>query len=313
MDQGLQTKPPPLPENWRPLQRIKNTFIYFAIKSLATLFISCPKFLMSLFLYGVATVAHRLPLPENKRALDNLQRVFPQKSLSSLKEIRRKMYHHLGQSVAELLQLQKSQNTHATIHFIEKERVELQEALANEKAVIVITGHIGNWELFAHFMAQYVPVTTVAKALYDPRLTQWVGQIRRRSGIEVIWRSSTKASKQILKSLRKKGVLALLIDQHTNVDEVWVPFLGHPAPTPSGAARLAIRSEAAVFGMAMVRHGKEHKIVSQRLSYSVSDDKNVDVQNLSEQMNDFLSNVILQAPEQWVWFHKRWPNKIGLE
>jgi KDO2-lipid IV(A) lauroyltransferase len=63
----------------------------------------------------------------------------------------------------------------------------LDEVLAKKKGVVLITGHIGNWEMLGQAIAAAgYPIITIARPSHDPRVRAWLHQWRTRRGLETV-------------------------------------------------------------------------------------------------------------------------------
>lgn len=180
--------------------------------------------------------------------------------------------------------------------------------LAAGRGAIAITGHIGNWELLgAYFAHRGVPVAAIARRVYEPRLNQFMMDFRARNGVQTILRESPSASRDMLRILRDKGVLAMLIDQDTHVPSVSVPFFGHLARTPAAAAALAVRRDLPVLAVfARRRPQGGHHLTILPLSAPRTGERKPDIVALTEVFNQTLESRIRDNPAEWVWWHRRW-------
>jgi len=185
----------------------------------------------------------------------------------------------------------------------------LTAMLAEGKGTIAITGHIGNWELLAAYFAwNGLPVTAIARRIYADQLNQLLVDYRHRQGVETILRESPSSSRQIIRALKRNGILAMLIDQDTHVPSVSVPFFGRLARTPVGAASLAIRREMPAFaGFIERRPQGGHRItIHPPIRLPVSGDVQADVTALTHAFSAALEAQIRRNPAEWVWWHRRW-------
>ena len=235
---------------------------------------------------------------EARRAEKQLRETLPH--LDAAKTTRR-MFVHFAESLWELCQLRR------WVPELEPAaRRVLDEALAEGKGAIVISGHVGNWEILGQTIAAAgYPLTTIATPFYDPRVTQWMNEWRTQRGLRILWRERN-SGKAILRVLRQNHLMGFLIDQATKTAGDYVPFFGRPAFTPTTPAALALRTGAPVIFCWHHRRGKRHQITVERLSYERSDDHTRDVLALTAMLTARLENVIRAAPEQWVWMHRRW-------
>ena len=320
--QKSPSRPPPydapLPARWGPGQRAKNTLIYWALRLVIGIWQMLP---VRLCLEAGALLgwfASFLPIRERRRAAANLAASFPELSPRERMHILRDMYVHLGRSVMEAVHLRKTMRRHPELALSDEHRAIFDEALAGGSGLVAVTGHIGNWELLAQVLAQSgYDVSSIAKPLYDPRLTRIVHKERTASGLKLIWRGDSKGSKEMLRVFKNNGILGLLIDQDTRVQGVFVPFFGRAAHTPSAAAVLALRAKAPVVVGWLHRHTKsdndkragQFTVHFEALPFEPSGDRDADVLALTAKITERLEWAIRQQPSQWVWMHDRWKTR----
>lgn len=184
-----------------------------------------------------------------------------------------------------------------------------ERLLANGTGAVIVTGHIGNWELLAACFAwKGLPVAAFARRLYATRLNDVMIEFRRRQGIETIIRESPHSSRQIVRVLNSNALLAMPIDRDPHALSVSVPFFRRSARTPVGAAALAIRRNlpaAAVFIQRRPDGG--HRIaIHPPFDVQRSGDTQADIRALTRQFNAALEAQINNNPAEWVWGHGRW-------
>jgi KDO2-lipid IV(A) lauroyltransferase len=181
--------------------------------------------------------------------------------------------------------------------------------LAAGKGAMIITGHIGNWELLgAYFAWSGCPVAAITRRVYAQRLNQLLVDFRKRQGVETILRESPHAARQILKALTSNALLAMVIDQDTHAPSVSVPFFGRLARTPAAAASLAIRRDLPATAVFIQRRGQGgHRItVCPPFVIERSGEQRADIAALTRQFNLALASQIRRNPAEWVWWHRRW-------
>jgi KDO2-lipid IV(A) lauroyltransferase len=177
------------------------------------------------------------------------------------------------------------------------------------RGAIAITGHIGNWEILAaYFALRGIPVGAVARRIHERRLNDLIVAFRTRQGVETILRESPGASRQILNILKKRGVLAMLIDQDTKAPSVSVPFFGRQARTPAAAAALSIRRDLPVVPIfAQRRPEGGHRLMLLPPIYPPhTDDRRSDILEMTGAFNRVLEERVRENPAEWVWWHRRW-------
>jgi len=180
---------------------------------------------------------------------------------------------------------------------------EVEAARASGRPLLFMTGHCGNWELIPTLLDDAgIHIAAVARPLDDPALQQIVVDLRAHFGTRTIARGTRGAARQLLEMLRSGGALAMLIDQDTKVDGVWVPFFGRLAFTPVGAAEIAIRQKALVVPSFIARRPDgDHQVL-----FRPALDLPPNPRAATAIMTAEIEAQIRRHPEQWVWWHKRW-------
>lgn len=112
----------------------------------------------------------------------------------------------------------------------------------------------------------------------------------------------------MLRILHNDEVLAVLIDQHTRVDGIYVPFFSRPAHTPTGVARMAHATGVPILPMAifMTAPGKHEIRILPIIESNRDADRDTEVERLTRECSKSIEELIRFDPKQWVWFHKRW-------
>jgi KDO2-lipid IV(A) lauroyltransferase len=183
------------------------------------------------------------------------------------------------------------------------------EGQKRRKGVLVLTGHIGAWELssFVHALYGY-PLHYMARPLDNKKIDDLVNRYRRASGNQAIFKN--ESARLILKILKEAGTIGILADQNTMPEEaVFVDFFGKPASTTTGIARVALHTDAAVVpGYAIW----DESIRKYRLKFEPAvelirtGDTERDVLENTQRFTKVIESIIRKYPEQWVWVHGRW-------
>ncbi len=291
-------------------KKIVHALLFFALRSIAFVFRFLP-WRLGVRIGGVlGLLSFYLLGRERRRSYESLRIAFgPDASIQKLRMIAKRNFANLGKGLIEVLNLQYlNPGQLDKIISIEGEEY-LKKAEAAGKGTILITGHIGNWELMAAVLSiRGYRLNVIAAPLYDPRIDEWIIRLRRKFKVETISRGSPSSSKKILGVLRKKEVLGLLIDQDTRVEGVFVNFFNKKAYTPSGAAQLALRSGATTMMCFVTRlPGDRHRITIEKpIDLLESDDRDHDIEVNTALFTARIEEHIKQYPDQWVWMHRRW-------
>lgn len=302
------------------LRTLKNpvTYIeYFAMIAAGCILRVLPISLSSRFGEGVARffglLSHR---PERFVELQ-MRATFDDKFTDTeYKSFAKKFFRHLGCLIAEGVRL-KQLNKDTVDSIVEwGESLEiLKELKAKNQGVIIATGHIGNWEFTgaATALAGYL-AGSIARPLDNPLIDKLVNNYRESSGNK-IW-AKQGALLNVMRSLKKGKSVGILVDQDAGENGLSVPFLGRPASTIAAVAEMAIRLKAPIYPAAIQRTDKpmHFRANTRELIYPNPDaDPEQEKIRILTEMNAALSDIIMDAPEQWLWTHRRWktPNPVS--
>lgn len=242
----------------------------------------------------------------------NLKRAFPEKSEDQRSQILTACFESLGRQLGLFSQFSNS-SREALLNLTEWEGLEhLETARAENKAVILFTGHVGAWELSSFGLAlQGHPLSFLVRRIDNPKVEQLVERSRTRFGNRSVDKRS--AARSMLKILRSGGTLGLLVDLNTLEDEgIFVDFFGVPASTTFMLAKLALRTEATVIPIFVPwdeQRGKFKVHLLPPVSVERTGDERKDVHNLTAKLTKVVENYVKQYPEQWLWIHKRWKTR----
>jgi KDO2-lipid IV(A) lauroyltransferase len=261
-------------------------------------------------------LAYYLLPRERRRALEHLAVAFSaETNQQERKRIAGRCFGNLGKNAVELVNFPRVKDDLDRWITLEG-REFLDETLAEGRGIIWITGHLGNWELMACYMASLgYPFRVVAREIYDERMNRLLLGFRGEAAVRVILRDSPTAARQMLKALKSGEVIGMLIDQDTQVKGVMADFFGRKANTPAGAAILARRRSIPVLAGFIHRvSGRSHRIVIHPpIEIIQTDDVDRDIVANTERFNRVLEQEIREDPEGWVWMHRRWMREVAYE
>lgn len=248
-------------------------------------------------------------VPRQRRlAREHLMMAFPEKTARERARIGRSSFASLGRAALETARADRL-DILRTVQLGEREEALLRAAHAEGKGVIVATGHIGAWELFARRVAALgIPCGTVAKEAHDPRITALLEHAREAGGLRVFWRGAPMSAREILRFLKSEGgIFGVLIDQDTRVAGHFVPFFGRPAFTPRAAGDLAVHLGAPMLFACAHRVARGvHRLVVRRIDVPRTGDRDRDSLALTAAATLAIEEEIRKRPEEWVWMHPRW-------
>jgi KDO2-lipid IV(A) lauroyltransferase len=196
--------------------------------------------------------------------------------------------------------------------FDEDFAAEFERLRAQTRGFIVLTGHIGNWELFALAYSMYFgPANLLSRKMDNPKIDAMVHGIRSSFGNKQI--DKTNAAGPILRILNRGETVGILADVNTHPKEgVFVPFFGVEACTTAGVAMLAHRTGAAIVPLFAVwdeEKGKYSMINEAIIEPADTGDRKADIVATTAAFTATLERVIRKYPDQWIWIHRRWKTR----
>lgn len=261
-----------------------------------------------------ALLAYLVDRPHRRIGMSNLALAFPERSLGKRRGILRRSFLNLGRMAAELAHLPRlsPERLRDMVRF--EDEAWWREAVTWERStgVLVLSGHFGNWELlvFAHGMRGH-PVHMVHRAIANPLVDRWLNDLRGRAGTRMIRKS--RGARGVLQALHERALLVLPIDQNsTRGLGVFVDYFGVPASTNTGMARIALRTDAPIVPVFIVREGRSarHRVhVLPILEAERSGDPEEDVRRNTQRFTAVFEDMVRRHPDQWLWMHKRWKTR----
>ena len=261
---------------------------------------------------AVAAALVRLDRRTRRIGLVNLAIAFPERSEVERLAILVASYRNLGRMAAEWAHMTRltPRSVREVIHFEDEAlwRRMLDEELRTHGA-LVLTGHFGNWELFAyaHGLLGH-PVGLVHQTIKNPLVDRFVECVRARAGTRLLRKHG--AARAVLRFLSGRDIMVLPLDQNASRRTgVFVDFFGVPASTNAGFARIAQLTGAAVFPAFLVREGTSarHRIVIlPRVAFPSMADRDQAAREFTQRCTAVLEDMIRRYPDHWLWTHKRW-------
>ncbi len=249
-----------------------------------------------------------------RTAARNLRWAFPDRTEGELAEIADGMWDNLGRTLAEFAHVDRFwiDRPGGRISFLGTEHID--RARAAGRSIVFVSGHFANWELMPRCAAQYgLRVGVLYRAPNNPFVRDWLVEARARSIAPVQIPKGKAGTRELIAFLAGGGNLAMLMDQKL-VEGIAAPLLGHEAMTSPIAAQLALKHGHAILPASMVRHpGPRFEVVIHPpVELEDSGDRRADIAAATRRLNDILGGFIRAHPEQWLWIHRRWPDRPGM-
>jgi KDO2-lipid IV(A) lauroyltransferase len=252
-------------------------------------------------------LAYSLLARRRRLAVANLTQAFPDLTPSARRRLARGSFQHLGMLFTEGCFVLGRPLERVTAQ-IRVEGVEhVRTVLERHGRALVLTAHLGNWELLtlAPALTGY-PLTVVARALDSPALDAWAERLRRTAGVEVV--DKRAALRPVLDALGRGRLVGVLLDQNASRREgVFVPFFGRLASTSRAMAVLALRTRTPVIPAFTRRLAPGRHEITIHPALRLPDPGDEDaVRTLTAACTAAIEAAVRATPEQWLWSHDRW-------
>jgi KDO2-lipid IV(A) lauroyltransferase len=244
--------------------------------------------------------------------LRNLALALPELTANEREAILRSEYRNLGLLLAEFCKMPTYTPASAS-RFIRYEGLEnYLKAQERGKGVLVLTGHLGAWELSSFYHSLMgMPMGMVIRRLDNPLVDAFVNRIRCQHGNRVIHKDDF--ARGLIASMRAGETVGILMDTNmTPPQGVFVPFFGVQACTASGMARIAEKTGAAVVPGFLLWEANERKYVlhfGAELPVIHTGDAEQDAVSNTAAFTAAIEGYVRQYPEQWLWMHRRWKTR----
>ena len=280
--------------------------VYAMIRSLSAIVGALPEAAVA----WIAAVAGRLwfHVLRYRRAviLENLARAFPEHTAGERRRLGREACEHL---VAALLELLRTPRYFArgVERVVESRGLDhVHAALAKGRGLLIVTGHLGSFELGAGAIVRAVAPLRAHLLVksFPAGVDAFLTARRTAAGYHNI--RDRRTLPEILRALRNNEIVVFVIDQNATRNQgVFVDFFGEPACTMAALAVVARRTGAPVHGVSIWREGPGRHIVEVQPEISPAAEADSEV-TLMQRYTRVIEDSIRAHPAQWTWTHRRW-------
>ena len=279
--------------------------MYYIVYGLLYLVSLLPLRVLYILSDAIYILAYRILGYRRKVVLDNLQVVFPEKTLAERKKIAGKFYHNFIDSIIESLKMVSASDAYIMKRVSGNWEV-LNNLYKTGRSCQIHLGHTFNWEwanlagakaMHYTFLGVYMPIKN---KIFD-RLFR---RLRSKSGTVLM--PATEMRTAMLPWRAKQYCIGLVADQSPSAPEksIWLNFFGKPTgfvPGPETGARAG--NIPVVFANIEKPRRGYYKVV-----FTLAEDQPASLQKgeLTLRYARYLEQVIKQQPDMWLWSHRRW-------
>ncbi|MFO7577303.1 MAG: lysophospholipid acyltransferase family protein [Pelovirga sp.] len=285
---------------------LKQRLEYVALRVLAPLVRVLPRSLALRCGRTTGWLAGRVLHERRRLAQQNVALALPELTPEQVSDLVSRNFVQLGMSAVEALRLDLLDPENLTQYFELEGLERLEEALALQRGVILLTAHLGFWEA-GHFVfpALGIPLDTITKPLKNRLVDGYFQQIRSHFGARTL--NSRKGARRILKALQQGRAVGLLLDQHISPPgAVAVDFFGRKAFTTTAITSMAMKHQIPVVPTFCLRlpDNRYHVWVEPMLLLGNDDPDALTVN--TQLLTDVIEAAVRRDASQWFWMHRRW-------
>ncbi len=262
--------------------------------------------------FTLASLAHRLAYKRNRVIQANLDFSFHETlSNNDKKEVEKYCYRNLALNLLQVMENRRNTADDLRTHVTFENREVVDLYLSQNRPIIFISAHYGNWEIGAASLAALItPITSIYKGLDNDAFNPYLLEARTRHRLNLVEKNG--AIKHLARALKNNHCVSLLIDQSSNAKSgVRVNFFNHPTYHTSAAAQLSRKYNAPIVALYIDTDDEENYTIRFEKPIEVAGDDEQSILDATQAQVDTLEKTIRANPKFWFWCHKRWKSEFN--
>jgi KDO2-lipid IV(A) lauroyltransferase len=261
---------------------------------------------------SLAWLIYHLNARHRNVALDNLRHAFPGRFTDAeLDRQVRAVYLHFCTLLMDIIHIPRKLHANNWRRHIELDQARWVDLLLGDRALLLVTGHLGNWEVGGYVLGLLGFTThAIARPLDNRFLDEYLRSFRERTGQKLLAKHGDFGQMQAL--LEGRGVLATLGDQDAGQRGLYVDFFGRPASTHKAMALLGLQYRVPLVVLGVVRQpgAMRYRILIEDVIEPAEYEGRPDaVRAITQRLTTGLERLVRQAPTQYFWLHRRWKHQ----
>jgi len=238
---------------------------------------------------------------------NNLAEIFPDKPRKELRVICKKVFRNFAKYLVDFFRFNI-----IDLEYINK-NVKLEnlhyfdQARSAGNGVVVLTAHLGNWELGGVVIAQLgYPLWVVALPHKSKKVNDFFDAQRASRGVKVI--AMGKAVRSCICQINKNNMVALVGDRDFTEKGIALDFFNRPAYFPLGPAALSLMTGAVIVPGFMLRNADDSFTlkIEKGIEFTPTGDREKDLEGIIRRYKNIFEDYIRSYPEQWYVFRHFW-------
>lgn len=256
---------------------------------------------------AISHLQYRLSGQDRTSVRNNLRAIFPGIDDRLLERYTKNVFINFGRYLVVFFKFKKLDLTYIKKNVSIEGRDYIDEALAWGRGLIVVSGHIGNWELGGVTLGLLgYPVNAITLTHTHKRVNDFFNRQRTSKGLRVI--PLDKAVRASLEAFNRNEIVCILGDRDFTQGGLVLNFLGLPTMIPKGPAVFALRNKTPIIVCFPLQEskGKLRLIFHPPIKFIPSGEYENDVRVLTELYLRPIEDCIRQYPDQWAMFRRFW-------
>ena len=253
-------------------------------------------------------VVGRVWRPRWEVVMKQLRMAFPDSDEVWRRGVARRSYVHFGAEAVAVFRLAGARSGEILKRTRMIGREVLEEAAREGRGVMLVSGHLGNWEVgTAGVVARGFPMDIVAARQRNVLFDRYLTRSRERLGMRVIPRE--EARRGVLASLKAGRGIGVLGGPDARRAGIFVDYFGRPASTARGPAVLSLRAGATVATFYTIRRAgwkPRYDIYIEPVQAVGGGRGRAAVAAVTQAFTTRLEEHVKEHPEQYLWHHRRW-------
>ncbi len=289
------------------MKKIRFLLEYFVLASIGIIIRRLPRKAIVFFGARAGDFIYYCAPIRKKLTIGQLAEAFPEKDPQEIKAIAREVYRNLATNSIEHLCL-SGISKDELLKVVDLVNMDiLDKALAQNKGIIYVGGHFGNWEYMGSAVSLLgYPVSYVVADIANPYIDKMVNNHRKETGVTIL--TKDVAVRGTLKTLKNKGTMAMLMDQDAGRNGIFLDFFNKQCSTVRGPALFALKTGAPVLFVANIRQQDGTiKAVFEEIDIDYEKGQTEEnIKNIMQSCTSKLESYIRKYPGHWFWMHRRW-------
>lgn len=258
---------------------------------------------------GLGALWYRLDRSRRRTACTNLLRSGVAATPAEAARIAKASFEHFAMVIADSFKAREILDPGPAACRIDVDSPpECLEAIRQaDRGLVVVSAHLGNWELAGQFLARSKPVVAIARQMNNPLVNALLESRQPRGQMRTVPRHDRRMA-HFLSVLRSGQALAIMMDQHARTHGMMVDFFGRPASTHTSPAILHLLTGAPICFGYCLRKGPRHFGITilPLIRHARTANREQDVHAILTRIHAYLEEAIRKSPEQYLWAHRRW-------